>query len=59
MTATLLAKVLAYNREIKEALLTVIGELNPGQQKKLRNNETVRRLLSRYHIEGKESGWSE
>ena len=28
-------KVLAYNREVKEALQTVYNELNHGQQKKL------------------------
>ena len=54
MTDTLLAKVLAYNREIKEALLTVIGELNHGQRQKLLKNETVRLLLRRYRIETEE-----
>ena len=43
-------KVLKYNRELKEALTTVINELNQGQRKKLLNNETVKALLERYKI---------
>lgn len=43
-------KVLNYNREIKEALTTVVNELNQGQKKKLLNNERVKALLDRYKI---------
>ncbi len=44
-------KVLAYNREIKEALETVYNELNNGQQKKLLKSEKVKALFDRYKID--------
>ena len=43
-------KVINYNRELKEALTTVINELNQGQRKKLLNNDKVKALLDRYKI---------
>lgn len=36
---TLIDKVIAYNKEVKEALETVFNELNAGQQKKLLKND--------------------
>ena len=43
-------KVIAYNKELKETIITILGELNKGQRKKLLNNETVKALLDRYKI---------
>lgn len=43
-------RVLAYNKELKEAIETILGELNQGQKKKLLNNQTVKALLDRYKI---------
>jgi hypothetical protein len=43
--------VIAYNREIKEALKTIYQELNQGQQKKLLKSEKVKALFERYKIE--------
>lgn len=43
-------KVLAYNREVKEALQTVYNELNHGQQKKLLKNEVVKSMFERYGV---------
>lgn len=43
-------RVLAYNREIKTALETILGELNQGQRKKMLKNPTVAALLKRYGI---------
>lgn len=48
---TLKEKVLAYNKEIKEALETIYNEINQGQQKKLLNSEKVKALFERYKIE--------
>lgn len=48
---TLKEKVLAYNREVKEALETVYSELNNGQQKKLLKSEKVKALFDRYKID--------
>ena len=42
--------VIAYNRELKEALETVFNELNKGQQKKLLKSEKVKALFDRYKI---------
>ncbi len=42
--------VINYNRELKAALETILGELNQGQRKKLLRNETVKALLDRYKI---------
>lgn len=44
-------KVIAYNREIKEALETLYNELNNGQRKKLLKSEKVKALFERYKIE--------
>lgn len=44
-------KVLAYNRELKEALETVYNELNHGQQKKLLKSSVVKALFDKYGIE--------
>ena len=43
-------KVLAYNREVKEALQTVYNALNQGQQKKLLKNEVVKSMFERYGV---------
>lgn len=42
--------VLAYNKEIKEALETIFNELNNGQQKKLLKSDKVKALFDRYKI---------
>lgn len=44
-------KIIAYNREIKEALQTVYNELNQGQRKKLLKNEVVKAMFDRYGVE--------
>ena len=44
-------KVIAYNREVREALQTILAALNHGQKQKLLKNPTVKALLERYHIE--------
>lgn len=46
----LINQVLAYNREIKDALQTVYDELNPGQQKKLLKSDVVKALFERYGV---------
>ena len=43
-------KVLAYNREIKEALQTVYDKLNQGQRKKLMKSEAVKAMFDRYGV---------
>lgn len=43
-------KVLAYNRQMKEALSIIYNELNNGQQKKIIKNEQVKELLERYGV---------
>ena len=43
-------KVIAYNKEVKEALETIYAELNKGQQKKLLKSKRVRTLFARYGI---------
>lgn len=45
-----LEKALAFNREIKAALLTVYQALNQGQQQKLLKNEQVKSLFERYGV---------
>ena len=37
--------------ETKEAIETIIAELNNGQRKKLLKNETIKALLDRYGVE--------
>lgn len=44
-------KVIAYNREVREALQTILAALNHGQKQKLLKNPTVKALLERYHLE--------
>ena len=41
-------KVIAYNKEVKEALETIYAELNKGQQKKLLKSDKVKALFVRY-----------
>lgn len=48
---TLVDKVIAYNIEIKSALLTMYNALNPGQKKKIVRNEKVKALFDRYGVE--------
>ena len=43
-------KVLAYNREVKEALQTVYDELNQGQRKKLLKSNVVKEMFERYGV---------
>ncbi len=47
-------KVLAYNRELKEALETVYNELNNGQRKKLLKSAVVKALFDKYGVEYEE-----
>jgi hypothetical protein len=47
-------KVIAYNKEIKEALETIFNELNNGQQKKLLKSDKVKALFDRYKIKYEE-----
>ena len=43
-------KVIAYNKEAKEALETILAELNKGQRQKLLKSERVKALFARYGI---------
>lgn len=47
---TLVDKAIAYNNEIKSALLTMYNALNHGQQQKILRNEKVKALFDRYNI---------
>lgn len=47
---TLVEKVVAYNLEIKTALLTMYNALNKGQQKKILKVEKVKKLFQRYGV---------
>lgn len=51
---TLEEKVIAYNKEVKEALETIYSELNKGQQKKLLKSDRVKALFDRYKIQYEE-----
>ena len=51
---TLTAAVEACTAETKQALETVLAELNQGQRKKLVRNETVKPILDRYGVEYEE-----
>lgn len=51
MKEELRERVIAYNNEIKTALLTMYEALNHGQQKQIVKNESVRKLFDRYGIE--------
>ena len=48
---TLVDKVIAYNIEIKSAILTMYNALNQGQQKKILKDEKVKALFDRYGVE--------
>ena len=50
--------MIAYNAEIKEALQTVLGEMNQGQRKKLLKNQAVKAMVGRYGIDTTEDGAS-
>lgn len=51
---TLEEQVIAYNKEIKEALQTIYDALNQGQKKKIMKNDAVRTLFERYKINTEE-----
>ena len=51
-------RMIAYNAEIKEALQTVLGEMNQGQRKKLLKNQAVKAMVERYWIDTTEDGAS-
>ena len=42
-----------YNRELQNGLQEIFNELNKGQTQKVLKNETVARLVEKYHIEHK------
>lgn len=44
-------RVIAYNAEIKAALLTMLDALNAGQRKKLLKNSAVKAMAERYGID--------
>ena len=46
----------AFKAETREALETVLAELNQGQRKKITNNEVVKPILDRYGVEYTERG---
>ena len=43
-------KVIAFNRQTRDALLVVYEELNNGQRQKLLRNERVKELFERYKV---------
>lgn len=47
-------KVLAYNREIRNALQTVYDELNQGQRKKLLKSQVVKAMFERHGVDYEE-----
>lgn len=47
---TMTDKVIAYNREVKDALQTVYNALNQGQRKKLLKSEVVKAMFERYGV---------
>ena len=47
---TLQEKALAYNRETKGAIETILKELNKGQRKKLLRNPIIKAWLEKYKI---------
>ena len=51
-------RMIAYNAEIKEALQTVLGEMNRGQRKKLLKNPAVKAMVERYGIDTTEDSVS-
>lgn len=48
---TLNKAVEAWKSETKEAIETIVAELNNGQRKKLLKNETIKALFDRYGVE--------
>lgn len=48
--AELERRVVEAKAETKNALETVLGELNNGQRKKIKQNEKVKALLDRYNV---------
>ena len=44
-------RVVAYNKEVKEALQAVYNDLNHGQRKKLLRNPAIRAMFERYGLE--------
>ena len=44
-------RVIAYNTEIKTALLTMLDALNAGQRKKILKNPAVKAMADRYGID--------
>lgn len=48
---TLNKAVEACKAETKEAIETIVAELNNGQQKKLLKNEKIKALFDRYGVE--------
>lgn len=47
----LAAMVAAYKTQTREAVETILGELNKGQRKKILRNEAVQTLCERYGVE--------
>lgn len=47
---TMTDKVIAYNREVKDALQTVYNALNQGQRKKLLKSEVIKAMFERYGV---------
>lgn len=44
-------RVVAYNKEVKDALQAVYSDLNQGQRKKLLRNPAIRAMFERYGVE--------
>ena len=44
-------RVVAYNKEVKDALQAVYSDLNQGQRKKLLRNHAIRSMFERYGVE--------
>lgn len=47
-------RVVAYNKEVKDALQAVYNDLNHGQRKKLLRNPAIRAMFERYGVETEE-----
>lgn len=43
-------RVVAYNKEVKDALQAVYDDLNHGQRKKLLRNPAIRAMFERYGV---------
>lgn len=44
-------RVVAYNKEVKDALQAVYSDLNQDQRKKLLRNPAIRAMFERYGVE--------